>query len=248
MATPPSRMPPKGTLFVTGGSHGIGQDAFVNLSSRYDRTYNFDIGDGRDVRDYSALETALSETLARTRQNDLILSAGVFRPIDFLQQAQSDIDFVVDTNIKGSLYTIHAFLKWHEEVNHPLTPNIVIISSISAFFHGGRANVVYDGTKVFLSYMVRDLANFNCFINTIEPGTIRQTEIGAWTPDFSRDPEARDTIERGQADDVARLGRDVTKADITSVIEMLLFHNGNGAINGTCITVDGGLTVLRQRF
>ena len=243
-----SQKPSKGALFVTGGSHGIGQDAFVTLSSHYDRAYNFDIGDGRDVRDYSALEAAFAETLSHERQNDLVLSAGVFRPVDFLRQTPSEIDFVVDTNVKGVLYAALAFLKWHEATSHPIIPNIVIISSISAFFHGGRVNVVYDGTKAFLSYIVRDLANFNCIVNTIEPGTIRQTEIGVWAPDFTKDPEARTTVEQGQAGDVQRLGREVTKANITSVIEMLLFRNGDGAINGTSITVDGGLTSLRERF
>lgn len=238
----------KGTLFVTGGSFGIGRETLSSLAAHYEHAYNFDAHEGRDVRDYTAVAAALAQSLSPERQNDLVLSAGVFRPIDFLEQSQADIDFVVDVNVKGVLYAIHAFLKWHEDAHHLVAPNIVIVSSISAFFHGGRANVVYDGTKTLLSYIVRDLANFTCVVNAIEPGTIRQTEIGTWTPDLTKDLQARAVVERGQADDVKRLGREVTKADVIAIIEMLLFHNGNGAINGTCIAVDGGLSALRQRF
>lgn len=154
----------------------------------------------------------------------------------------------MDIPLKGALYTIQQFLKWHKENKSQEKPNIVILSSISAFYHGGIKNVVYDATKAALSYMVKDLANFDCVVNAIEPGTIRQTKIGLWKPDFDMDETARSDIEKGQQRDVEKLGSEVTKKNISRIVEFLLFQNTTGAINGTTLTVDGGLTSLRQRF
>lgn len=238
----------KGTLFLTGGSNGIGQQILSSLANHYHNVYSYDAQQGKDVRDCKNLAEAMASTLSPELQNDLVLSAGVFRPVDFLTQSQADIDFVVDTNLKGTLYAAQAFLQWHKQVGHPIPPNIVIISSISAFYHGGRANVAYDATKAALSFMVKDLANFDCVANAIEPGTVRETKIGSWTPQFTHDDEARQIIERGQASDVEKLGREVGKADVARIAQMLLLQNETGAINGTCITVDAGLTVMRQRF
>ncbi len=238
----------KGSLFVTGGSNGIGQEILTRLSPKYPVFFNYDANEGKDVRDYSSIVTALDKTLSKTQQNDLVLSAGVFRPIDFLHQTPQDIDFVLDTNLKGTMYVIQSFLKWREENSNQIRPNIVIISSISAFFHGGRTNVVYDATKSAMSYMVKDLANYNCIVNAVEPGTVRDTEIGAWTPDFQIDKTNKQIVDKGQKSDVETSGIEVTKRDVADVVEMLLFNNAHGAINGTTIAVDGGLTSLKQRF
>lgn len=243
--------PHKGTLFITGGSSGIGLELVNHFKQKYKTIRNFDVLAEKtdDVRNISDLKRAMEDSLAKEPyQNDLIVCAGVFRPIRFTQQSQEDIDFVLDTNLKGALYTTQQFLKWHEETGHSIKPNILIMSSISAFHHGGDKNVVYDATKAALSYLVRDLANFNCVVNALEPGTIRETRIGEWTPQFTSDETARKLIENGQQGDVEQMGWEVTKTDIAKVAETILFHNPHGAINGTTITVDGGQTALRQRF
>ena len=241
---------PKGTLVVTGGSNGIGKEILNYLHTKYVKAVSYDVSTSseQDVRNIEQISTFFSKVLIPQQQNDLVVCAGVFRPVNFIEQTKEDIDFVLDINLKGALYTIQQFLKWHKENNSSCKPNIVIISSISAFYHGGIKNVVYDATKAALSYMVKNLANFECVINAIEPGTIRQTKIGLWKPDFDVDENARSEIEKGQQGDVEKLGNEVTKEDIARVIEYLLEMNTNGAVNGTTITVDGGLTSLRQRF
>lgn len=245
------REPVKGTLFITGGSYGIGAEILRQVGPKYPNVVNFDVAESgeNDVRDSERVNSVIENSLSSGQvQNDLVVCAGVFRPIEFIEQAPEDIDFVLDVNLKGALHTIQSFLRWHQEQNHQIMPNIVIISSISAFHHGGTKNVVYDSSKAALSYLVRNLANYNCVVNAIEPGTIRGTKIGSWTPNFGIDEELRTLIEQGQASDVEMLGREVTASDIAKVTEMLLFGNKNGAINGTTITVDGGLTAFRKRF
>jgi len=239
----------KGTLFVTGGSHGIGEDILRLLAPRYPAAFNFDHDSPEqfDVRDHAALEQAFNETLSPTTQNDLVIAAGVFVPKDFLEQTSAEVTFVLDTNITGALLTSQAFLRWHEQRQHPIKPNIVIISSISAFYPGGKTNVVYDATKAALSNMVKNLANY-CAVNAVEPGTIRGTEIGAWKPDFSKDESSKAIVDHGQEGDVESCGIEILKSDISDVVEQLLFRNPRGAINGTTIKVDGGMTARRSRF
>jgi NAD(P)-dependent dehydrogenase (short-subunit alcohol dehydrogenase family) len=243
--------PLKGTLFITGGSSGIGLELVNHFKKKYKRVKNFDVLEAKtdDVRSANELRRAMEHSLAKKPyQNDLIVCAGVFRPIRFTKQSQEDIDFALDINLKGALYTTQQFLKWHEKTNHSIKPNILIMSSISAFHHGGDKNVVYDATKAALSYMVRDLANFNCVANALEPGTIRGTRIGEWTPQFNSDETTRKLIEHGQQSDVEKMGWEVTTTDIAKVAETILSYNPYGAINGTTITVDGGQTALRERF
>lgn len=241
----------KGTLFVTGGSYGIGAEIIKRIGKRYQKVVNYDIKESPrlDVRNPHALRQTMVEHISTGRtQHDLVVSAGVFIPKDFSEQSQEEIDFVLGVNLKGTLYTIQEFLNRHKYLPDAKRPNIVIISSISAFHHGGRNNVVYDATKAALSYIVKDLANFDCTVNAVEPGTVRGTKIGGLTPDLGFDENARKIIEAGQARDVDALEREVTAEDIAKVVEMLLFNNQQGAINGTTITVDAGLTSLRKRF
>lgn len=240
----------KGTLFVTGGSSGIGEDVLKLLTSEYKNAFSFDVLESKefDVRKPELLQEAFNKELIPGKQNDLVVSAGVFIPKDFLKQSKSEIDFVADINFKGALYTVQSFLNWHKKQKDTPKPNIILISSISSFFHGGRRNVVYDSTKAALSYVVKNLANYDCIVNVVEPGTIRETKIGGWTEEFEKDSGAKELIEKGQEADVKRMGEEVTKREVSRVVQMLLFENKTGAINGTAITVDGGLTSIKERF
>ena len=248
----------KGGLIVTGGSSGIGAEIIKRVGKQYKHVLNIDVNSEEtptDVRNFRDVVDLIWEALDKYDQthtglNDLVICAGVFVPKDFLVQASQEIDFVLDTNTKGALTAIRAFLACHHhygpfKVNH----NIVIISSISAFYHGGTTNVVYDASKAFLSSLPGNLCNYpKCVVNAIQPGTVRQTQIGGWNTDFTTNGPAKDIIDKGQAGDVTKLGMEVTKADIAKIVEFLLFNNNNGAINGTTITVDGGLTVKQNRF
>jgi NAD(P)-dependent dehydrogenase (short-subunit alcohol dehydrogenase family) len=241
----------KGTLFVTGGSNGIGREVITCLQSRYQKVQNFDVVESKtnDVRDLGALQKAMDESCTPgLYQNDLVVCAGVFRPVSFIEQTEEDINFVLDVNLKGTLFTVQKFLDWHKKIKHPVRPNIIIMSSISAFYNGGEKNVVYDATKAALSYMVQDLVNCNCIVNALEPGTIRGTKIGGWTSRLTSDAAAKQLIDEGQTNDVKNMNWEATTSDIAAIVEMLLFQNQRGVINGTTLTVDGGQTSFSTRF
>lgn len=236
------------SLIITGGSFGIGKEIKDKLSSNYMDILNIDVANNIDVRDYDSIFSEFEKFFNKNNNYsfDLVLSAGVFLPVDFKNQTKENIDFVVDINLKGALYTINCFLKLRPEDK---ISNIVIISSISAFFHGGTMMTTYDATKAALSYIVKDLSNYpNIIINAVEPGTVRDTNIGAWKENFSLDNNFKKIINDGQTRDVENLGREVLKSDIAEIVEMLLIRNRKGVINGTTITIDGGLTSKKVRF
>lgn len=227
----------------------MGKVIIDTLGKKYQKVVNFDIqkSPNLNVCNPNSLKKAMENLTIGSYQNDLVCCAGVFVPIDFLGQTQKDIDFVVDINLKGILYSVQAFLNWHKDIKAKIRPNIVLISSMSAFFHGGGSMTVYDATKAAVSYLVKDLANYNCVVNAVEPGTIRRTNIGGWTTDFKSDKERREIIEKCQKQDVSNLSHEVTVEDIADFIDFLLFKN-KGEINGTAITIDGGQSIFKKRI
>lgn len=78
----------KGTVVVTGGSNGIGKEILTCLESKYDKAFSYDVTAAaeQDIRDLEQLATFFSTVLTPEKQNDLVVSAGVFRPINFIDQ------------------------------------------------------------------------------------------------------------------------------------------------------------------
>lgn len=243
---------PKGTLFVTGGSSGIGQSIIERVGQRYTSVFNFDFQEqqGFDVRNPDMLNSQMVAALQKGQvQNDLVVCAGVIIVKPFLEQTTEEIQFQMRTNLEGAILTVHSFLRWHKDNDHPIPPNIVIISSVSAHLHEDPSVAVYEASKSGLSHFVPSLASRSegkFAINAIEPGTIRGTKIGGLTPDLDYDNKARQAIEEAQAREVAMLPVEITKEDIARICEKLLFENLNGDTNGKLIPVDGGYSTLKR--
>jgi NAD(P)-dependent dehydrogenase (short-subunit alcohol dehydrogenase family) len=243
----------KGTLIVTGGTHGIGEACVKKLKPHFSSTSVYDIQNDpkHDVRDSKQLQKFMKKTLTNTpdAKHALVISAGVLRMGNLLDQTEEDIRFVIDTNLTGALLTLRAFLKWHQDNKHKIKPNIVVVSSISAFYHGGVGAIPYEASKAGLSFLVKDVANFPCYITGVQPGTIRETALASLTPNVTHDKKSRDNLIISQRTDIETQGFEVTKEQIAKLIKWLLLEGGNELLTGHCITPDGGQTVLKpERF
>lgn len=246
------RLTEKGILFVTGGSHGIGEAIIQEVGHGYHRVVNYDfsISPNLDVRNPTSLRSEIDKTLIKGEvQHDLVVSAGVIIYKRFLEQTPDEIAFQLSTNLIGAIYAVHTFLSWHKDNGHRIRPNIVVISSVSAHLHEGDSMATYEASKAGLSHFVQSLADpgrKEFIINAIEPGTIRETRIGGWRSDGPFDQPARAIIEAAQAEEVKMLPVEVTKKDIAEAVRKLLFENQNGDTNGQLIPVDGGYSRLKQ--
>lgn len=242
---------PKGILFVTGGSSGIGRAIIERVGHNYQQILNYDYSVSPDlnVSNPKNLRIEVNKALVKGGiQHDLVVSAGVIVAKPFLEQTPEEIQFQMRINLEGAIYSIQAFLAWHKDNNHPIRPNIVVISSVSARLHEHPDVAIYEASKAGLSHFVKSIADPKSgrfIINTIEPGTIRGTQIGGWKPDGSFDKSARERIEKAQSKEVKLLPTEVTKDDVAKVVEMLLFENQQGLFNGASFTVDGGYSVLK---
>lgn len=242
----------KGTLFVTGGSNGIGEAIIQSVNHDYQSvfSYDFSISPDLDVTKPANLKIEMDRVLIKGEtQHDLVVCAGVIIDKPFLQQTPEEIQFQLRTNLEGAIYSIQAFLSWHEDNQHLIRPNIVVISSVSAHLHESPDVAVYEASKAGLSHFTRsiiDPGREKFIINSIEPGTIRETRIGGWRPDSSFDESARKKIEQAQAREVDLLPVEIRKGDVADVARMLLFDNSRGIFNGASFTVDGGYSVLKK--
>ena len=243
----------KGTLIVTGGAHGIGETCVKKLKPYFSSTSVYDIQNNpkHDVRDSKQLQKFMKKALTNSPSDKhaLVISAGVLRMGNLLNQTEEDIRFVIDTNLTGALLTLQTFLKWHQDNKHKTKPNIVVVSSISAFYHGGVAAIPYEASKAGLSFLVKDVANFPCYITGIQPGTIRETALGSLTPNITQDKKSRDNLIKSQEVDIETQGFEITKEQIAKLIKWLLLEGGNELLTGQCITPDGGQTAMKkERF
>lgn len=107
---------------ITGGSRGIGaalarslvaEGASVALLSRSGDDLGLDraLGVACDVRDPEAVQQAVDATVARFGQLDIVVAnAGVGSYGPFLELSLTDIEEMIDVNLKGTLYAARAAL------------------------------------------------------------------------------------------------------------------------------------------
>lgn len=150
----------KGTLFVTGGSHGIGEAIIKRVGTKYQKAVNYDFSSSPDlnVSNPAQLRAEMDKALIEGEvQHDLVVSAGVIIAKPFLEQTPEEIQFQLRTNLEGAIYSIQAFLAWHELSKHPIKPNIVVISSVSAHLHEDPSVAIYEASKAGLSHFVKSI-------------------------------------------------------------------------------------------
>jgi NAD(P)-dependent dehydrogenase (short-subunit alcohol dehydrogenase family) len=180
---------------VTGGSQGAGLEicsqllhagwkvAAIARSSESLNEAKAKLGSGfhvfsADVRNFSVLEktfTAIKENLGPIQL--LINNAAVFKMKPFAEFSAEEIDNIIDTNLKGTIFTtLHALKNMKEGAR------IVNIASVAAT-HGIPKQAVYCASKFgmdgFAEALGQELVQRKIFVTTICPGGI---DTPLWNP------------------------------------------------------------------
>ena len=245
----------KKTLFLTGGTRGIGRAALKKFAGEgYDIAFVYKERDdlakelmgeipnslGRKI-DVSkagageALKDFAKEALVYfgAKAFDVcVVNAGISKMKLFTQLTEEDIDETLDTNLKGAILTTRAVIPRMLEEKKG---SIVIVSSIWGE-RGGSMETIYSSTKSATiglgKSLAAELGPSGIRVNMVAPGVI--------DTDMSRGELDEETMEIVKQQ--TPLGRIGTPEEVA---ELIFFLAGEKAsfITGEVITIDGGFTI-----
>jgi NAD(P)-dependent dehydrogenase (short-subunit alcohol dehydrogenase family) len=187
-------------------------------------------GDISNMADIDALRTFVAAKHGRV--DILFANAGGARPGPFGEVSEEDYDFTVDTNLKGSFFTMQKLV--------PLMPtggSVILNTSIQAS-KGFPGFAVYAATKAALRSLARtltaELSPGGIRVNALAPGFIDtdiMRKIGM-SEEMIAEIKARSQTQipmdrMGTGDDIAR-------------VALFLASDDAGYVTGIELTVDGG--------
>lgn len=233
---------------VTGGAQGIGFEiaksfltagAFVTIADYSQEA--LDIAKN-ELKAFSKLQTIKVDVtdrescaqMASSLQkpiNYLINNAGITRDKTFARMNDADFDAVISTNLTG-LYNVTKSVLANFEANSP--NRIINMSSVVALYGNvGQTNYVAAKAGVIglTKTWARELVRKGITTNAIAPGFIKTKMTAAMPADILASWETKVPV--------GRLG---DPSDIANAC-MFLASEEAGYINGTVLSVDGGVVV-----
>ncbi len=238
---------------VTGAGHGIGRSiarAFgreraivvvtdMELDSARSVTEEIKEEGGRavcyemDIREMEQVDSVVSELIEKFGRIDVLVNnAGVVKSSDFIEIGEDLFSWVVDTNLKGTLFTSQRVVK---EMMRQGGGKIVNISSILEEVGTPRQvhySMTKGGIRSLTKCMAVELAPYNILVNAVAPGII-DTRINKR---LLSDPKRREeTMNR------IPLRRPGNPDEVAGAVVFLASHEAS-YITGITIFVDGGLT------
>jgi NAD(P)-dependent dehydrogenase (short-subunit alcohol dehydrogenase family) len=182
-----------------------------------------------DVRDREKIFDYVSEAIKRFGKIDFLVnnaggSAALLHKLTrFVDAQQSTLDFVIDTNLKGSMHCAQAVLPSMIAQKYGKIINISSIAAICGLYD----RVDYAAAKAGMIGMIKALAmevgEFNICVNCVSPGAIE-----------------RDGVNGEHMTYLGENGRAGTPKDIADAVLFLAYQD---YITGENIVVDGGRTL-----
>ena len=243
------------TALISGGTSGIGRAAaaiFLHAGAqvvlmgrdeeRGSEALHFLSGAERasffagDVRFSQDCRHAVEKTMACCGALDILVNAaGVYEEGAIDHIAPQELDALIDTNLKGTIYLTQAALPCLRQTHG----NIVNIAS-DAGLHGNYFCAAYAATKGAVIALTRSLAletaHDGVRVNAVAPADVLTplTEHQL-CPHLSREDQLREMAS------IYPLGR-IGTAEEAAAVAVFLASSAAAWITGSVYTVDGGLT------
>ena len=240
------------TVIITGSSGQLGRalcEAYLDLGSK---VIGIDINEPQkkindvlyfnsDIKDYNEVNDLFKSIKKKCKSIDVLINnAGVSIFTPFEERTPKELDFVIDTNLKGTFYLIQAFIK--NANSRGRNANIINIGSmygvISPDFRiydqGDRKNSeIYGATKAGIiqltKYFAVHLADKEIRVNSVSPG-------GIYNPEF---PQSKEFINKYSLRCPMK-----RMAKIDEIIGGVIFFSSNASsyITGQNLVIDGGMS------
>ncbi len=203
------------TILITGASSGIGKETAIlfaqkgwkvaatmrnsdnfSLFSDYENIRSYLL----DVKDTNSIETCLKQVIQDFGKIDVLVNnAGIYTidPIEYT--SDQIINDIIDTNIKGVIFTTKFILKHFRENKAGTVVNISSIAGRSTF----PFQTVYHTSKWavegFSESLLYELKPLNIKVKVIEPGVVKTNIYNSvLNPHFDEYPEDyRSNFKRG---------------------------------------------------
>lgn len=229
------------TVFITGGSRGIGAAVTRKFAASGDKVF-FTYNNSKEAAEKLAEETgaipvfcnvadpaSVDRALCAAENVDVLVTSAGISKIGLITDTDNETwNELVATNLSGTFYTVR---KASEIMVKNHSGRIITIGSVWGNY-GASCEVAYSATKAgvrgLTKALAKELAPSNITVNCIEPGVI-DTDMNAH---FS--PEDRQIIENDIP--VGRMG---TPEEVASLVYYLASSDA-AYITGQCIGIDGG--------
>lgn len=247
------------SYFITGGASGIGEATVRALHEQGHKVTFTDIDTSAgtqladslgsntlfiaaDTRDKKAMECAVARSVETFGNlNGVFANAGIHRKNTILTIPDSELDDLIDINIRGTINTLQATLP-HLIDNGG---GAVVINASDQSLIGKRTSFGYGLTKGALGQMTRslalDMAQYHIRVNAVCPGTIYTPLVEKLFQRIASEggPSADELVVSENAEHpIGRMGR----ADEVAAVVTFLLSNQASFMTGALVPVDGALT------
>lgn len=247
----------KNTIFITGGSTGIGaaavrrfvaegwQVAFADINDEAGQALADETGalychaDTRDAAEVQAAVDAAVEAFGGL--TSVFCNAGIHRRNTMLDTPEEEFDLVVKTNLYGTFHTLKAAVP----AIIASGGGTVVINASDQSMTGKKASFAYGMTKGALGQIVKsltlDLLPKGVRVNAVCPGTVRTPLVDRLFNEVSeRTGESVESMWAAENADYAR-GRAGEPDEVAELVHFLASDRSSFCSGGLYL-IDGGLS------
>jgi len=221
------------TIAVTGATSGVGEEIVRRFLLLGWRVYGLSRNEKKLKEFLELSENFIGLVTDITNQKEinrsflkmdskvdiLVNNAAIFKMDDFINCTYNDIDSIIDTNLKGTMYCTLNFIKKTKN------SRIINISSVSGL-HGIEKQAIYSASKHalvgFADSLNQEIIKNNILITTIFPGGINTP---LWNNDNPYPGEHKENILKPS--DIANLVEYISKLENRIVLKEITIFPTN---------------------